>query len=154
MARNQQPARQNRSNGGFFDAAGTVGFVIGYVLWKWFTGGTWRHNYQGRRYLSRPVRATLQTLPVVFAVAFVIAPAATGWVTVSVVIGLFGTAGAYRLRAWLDAREAAKPVIRAKVKVGEPIRPTPPPIDVEVLELPRDPAAATRYLIRRLEAAR
>lgn len=130
-------------------------WAIGWTLWHWFTGVPFRPNYRGRRYLARPVRATAQTVPVLVAVAWWLYPTATIWVTVSVVLGLFGTAGAFRLRLWLDAREAAKPVVKAKVKVGEPIRPEAPPIDVEVLELPTiDRAATTRRLVRELEAAR
>lgn len=140
---------------GLFLLIGVTVWYAGRALCIWFSGRPWRSDYTGRRLVRQSVRATFQTLLAVVVVGWLLAPAATIWVTTTIVGSLVVLAGGYRLRLWLDAREAAKPVVRAKVRVGEPIRPEEPPIDVEVLELPtRDRAATTRRLVRELEAAR
>jgi hypothetical protein len=51
--------------------------VLGYVAVKWLTGGDWRHGYRGPRRVTRPVRATAQSLAAVITGCVIWRPLAT-----------------------------------------------------------------------------
>lgn len=72
--------------------------TVGYVLVKWFTGGQWRHNYTGRRLVTRPVRAVGQTGGTVLAVGAVLNWALTLTVVAVAAVLLFGSAVVVRRR--------------------------------------------------------
>jgi hypothetical protein len=52
-------------------------FVVGWATCKWVTGADWRHGYTGRRRITRPVRATAQSLVAVVGGCAVWRPLAT-----------------------------------------------------------------------------
>jgi hypothetical protein len=88
----------------------TLLVAAGYVAFKWFSGGQWRHNYLGPRYVTRPVRAVGQTLLTIVAVAAVFNPFATVAVILAVAAVLGGTAVVTRRRA----RRVELPPLRAR----------------------------------------
>jgi hypothetical protein len=129
--------------------AGMVAYAFGWLMWHWFTGAPWFPPVR-RRYVTRPVRATFQTLATLAALGFVVRPVVTGWVLASLVTSLAVAASAWRLREYLDNRTF--------IKIGKPVRVLVPPVDVEIVEeLPtaaRRRMATTRQMLRELEAAR
>jgi hypothetical protein len=52
-------------------------FVVGWAATKWCSGADWRHNYRGRRRVTRPVRAVGQSLVAVVGGCAVWRPLAT-----------------------------------------------------------------------------
>jgi hypothetical protein len=92
-------------------------FVVGWAAVKWVTGADWRHNYRGRRRVTRPVRATAQSLVAVVGGCAVWRPLATvatlGAAGVVLVVtaaisrgratshNVVGSGGPYRTRAYV-----------------------------------------------------
>jgi hypothetical protein len=52
-------------------------FVVGWAATKWCSGADWRHNYRGRRRVTRPVRAVGQSLVAVVGGCAIWRPLAT-----------------------------------------------------------------------------
>jgi hypothetical protein len=129
--------------------AGIVAYVIAWLAFHWVTGAPWFPPVR-RRYVTRPVRATFQTLATLVVLGFVVRPVVTGWALAALTLTLFGSAAAWRIRQHLDNRTF--------IKVGKPSRLPAPPVDVEIVEeLPttaRRRMATTRQVLRELEAAR
>jgi hypothetical protein len=111
----------------------TLLVAAGYVAFKWFSGGQWRHHYTGPRYVTRPVRAVGQTVLTVVAVAAWLNPLATV-VVIGALAGALGVTVAVT-RRW--ARPVGLPPLRAR-RV-EPDRPralasaAAPPVGVDYL---------------------
>ena len=88
----------------------TLLVAAGYVAFKWFSGGQWRHNYTGPRYVTRPVRAVGQTVLTVATVAAILNPLATVAVIGALAGALSVTAAMTRRRA----RAVGLPPLRAR----------------------------------------
>jgi hypothetical protein len=123
---------------------GFIAYYLGQACWTWFSGGQWYPERQYRRYVTRPVRATGQAGLTLVVLGLVVEPAVTGWTLAALTTTLFGSAGAYRLRCYLDRLQAQRPV-RVRARVGAPTR-SPSPT--------AGPDASTRRPVAELEAAR
>jgi hypothetical protein len=94
--------------------------VAGVVAYRWLTGAPMRSTWQGRRLVTRPVRAAGQIALTATAAGLAVAPLAT--------TATLGTLGAATVTAILATRYRAARSTgprRVRVKVGRPVRPAP-----------------------------
>jgi hypothetical protein len=103
-----------------------IACVIGWACWVWLSGAQWHRNWRGRRWLTRPVRATLQTGTTAVVFGLVLAPVATATVLATLGLTLVGTAAAWRYRLHLDQRADARTGL-VSVIVGRPVPNRPRP---------------------------
>lgn len=92
---------------------GILAYLVGRGAWQWLSGAAWTRRPR-RRYVTRPVRATLQSGATGIAVGLYLAPAATATVLAALGAALVGGAG------WLRWRE--RHARRVHVTFGRPIR--------------------------------
>lgn len=91
-------------------------FVVGWATTKWCSGADWRHNYRGRRRVTRPVRAVGQSLVAVVGGCVIWRPLATVATVVAGGLVLAVTALISRTRSGCNATLHYQP--------GEPYRTT------------------------------
>ena len=92
--------------------------VVGWCAYVWLSGRPWRHNYRGRRYVTRPVRATGQCALTAVVALLAWRPLATAVVLAVVGTALVATALTIRHRG---VAPAPSEPIRVKATVGTPL---------------------------------
>jgi len=107
-----------------------IACAIGWASWVWLSGAPWLPERRRRRWLTRPLRATLQSAASAVVLGVVVAPLLTATVLATLGTTLVVTAGGWRLRLWLDRRADLRADARARevtVVIGEPIPNRPRP---------------------------
>jgi hypothetical protein len=98
---------------------GVIVYVVVYAAGKWFSGGQWRHTHRGRRLVTRPVRATLQTAATVLVAGAVAGGLMVGWLVTATTLAAAGTTLVATPLAWRRYRQYRDR--RVVVHVGEVI---------------------------------